>query len=125
MDPYNLNQNYNNGPSSKLAGLNGLPSDYEMALQQQRANGFDNRGAYDFQADLDMFTNTQFFDFDMAEVPENNTSNVSDGDMWGMNNGFMAGKPSYCITVGLSESQPMMTSTPLNRTLHNTPAYQC
>jgi len=81
--------NYNNG---KLTGLNGLPSDYEIALQQQRANGFDSNAGYDFQADLDMFTNTQFFDFEMAEVPETNSpNNGPTEDGWALNAGFLAG----------------------------------
>lgn len=89
MAEYNSCPQHSN--SQPFAGLNGLPQDYEMALQQQRAN---HGGQYDFQADLDMFTNTQFFDFDMAEMPVENSPHESSNerDLWAMNGGhYMTG----------------------------------
>lgn len=46
---------------SSIANLNTIPSEYELAMQQQQEG-------YNMQADLDLFTNAQFFDFDMAEM---------------------------------------------------------
>lgn len=48
---------------SSIANLNALPSEYELAMQQQR-------DSFDLEADLAMFTNTQFFDFDVGDVPD-------------------------------------------------------
>jgi len=48
---------------SSIANLNALPSEYELAMQQQADN-------FDLEADLAMFTNTQFFDFDVGEIPD-------------------------------------------------------
>lgn len=50
------------GMYASIANLNTVPSDYELAMQQQQEG-------YNMQADLDLFTNAQFFDFDMAEMP--------------------------------------------------------
>ena len=52
----------NGGMFSSIANLNSIPSDYDLVLQQQE--GYD---------DLDMFMNTQLFDFDMGTVTENNS----------------------------------------------------
>lgn len=75
---------------TNVAGLNGVPQpEFDMALQHQQ-NPHHQPG-YDFQADLDMFTNTQFFDLDMGEVPESASPSSRDGDAWGVNGGFIGG----------------------------------
>jgi len=57
---------------SNIANLNALPSEYELAMQQQTDN-------FDLEADLAMFTNTQFFDFDVGEIPEATQGFVQQG----------------------------------------------
>jgi len=52
---------------SSIANLNALPSEYELAMQHQR-------DTFDLESDLALFTNTQFFDFDVAEVPDSTQS---------------------------------------------------
>jgi len=56
----------NGGMFSSIAHLNSIPSEYDLVMQQQQEG-------YDVQADLDMFMNTQLFDFDMGTVTENNS----------------------------------------------------
>lgn len=52
---------------SNIANLNALPSEYELAMQQ-------GRDSFDLEADLAMFTNTQFFDFDVGQAPDSTPS---------------------------------------------------
>ena len=59
---------------SSIANLNTVPSDYELAMQQQQ-------DGYNMQADLDLFTNAQFFDFDMAEMPNSSPTGFNDADL--------------------------------------------
>ncbi|RAL16505.1 putative bZIP transcription factor (MetR) [Aspergillus homomorphus CBS 101889] len=53
---------YNGRPapnfSQYLEDLNAIPSPYDQAVQQQQQD------SYNFDADLSLFTNTEFFDFD-------------------------------------------------------------
>lgn len=46
--------------SQYIANLNTIPSTQEMSPQGQ--------DGYNFEADLAIFTNTQFFDFDLGEI---------------------------------------------------------
>jgi len=62
---------------SSIANLNTIPTEYELNLQQQPEN-------YD---DLDLFMNTQLFDFDMGTITENNspaTTSYADSELLGM-----------------------------------------
>lgn len=57
----------NGGMFSSIANLNSNPTEYDLVLQQQQ-DGYD---------DLDMFMNTQLFDFDMGTVTENNSPSTT------------------------------------------------
>ena len=59
---------------SSIANLNTVPSEYELAMQQQQEG-------YNMQADLDLFTNAQFFDFDMAEMPTQSPTAFNDNEL--------------------------------------------
>lgn len=48
--------------SQFIANLNTIPSAHEMATQNQEGFNIDE--------DLALFTNTEFFDFDMGEIPD-------------------------------------------------------
>ncbi|KAE8413934.1 hypothetical protein BDV36DRAFT_267115 [Aspergillus pseudocaelatus] len=45
--------------SQYLDDLNAIPSPYDQAVQQQQ-----QQGSYNLDADLSLFTNAEFFDFD-------------------------------------------------------------
>lgn len=79
---------------TNVTGLNVLPSEYDMNLQPQQPHA-----GYDFQSDLDMFTNTQFFDLDMGEVPETNSPNSLDGEHWAVGGNFVGGESSTSPSV--------------------------
>lgn len=62
---------------SSIANLNTIPTEYELNMQPQQ-------GDYD---DLDLFMNTQLFDFDMGTITENNspaTTSYADSELLGM-----------------------------------------
>lgn len=66
---------------TNIAGLNTIPTpaDYDLALQQQQQEG------YNMTSDLDLFTNAQFFDFDMGEMPAQSPTNFSEIDPFSLN----------------------------------------
>jgi hypothetical protein len=71
----------NRGVYSAIHGLNTIPTEYDLAMQQQQEG-------YDVQADLDLFMNTQLFDFEMGTTAtENNSPSAAtfpDNDILGM-----------------------------------------
>lgn len=62
----------NGGIFSSIANLNSIPTEYDLVMQQQQ-----QQDGYD---ELDMFMNTQLFDFDMGTVTENNSPTTGFGD---------------------------------------------
>lgn len=62
----NFNGRKANNIFSHIDNLNTLPSDYDLAMPSQQ-------NAFDLEADMAMFTNTQFFDFDLGESKNANS----------------------------------------------------
>jgi len=117
---------------SSIANLNTIPTEYELHLQQQPEN-------YD---DLDLFMNTQLFDFDMGTITENNspaTTSYADNELLGMMgmqqqnqsqqqqqqvdfsnlaSGFEAGHQSSFATLPSNGGRQNIQSGPLPLPLH-------
>ncbi len=62
--------------SEFIANLNAIPSDQDLAAQQQDFN---------FDDDLAMFTNTTFFDFDLGQDADLNTNTQRFGEQLDFN----------------------------------------
>lgn len=90
----NFNGRKANNLYSHIDNLNALPSEYELTMPQQ-PNGFD------IEADMAIFTNTQFFDFDLGEP---DTTNAFDRDF------STALQPTH-TSSGLDPSLNFMKST--------------
>lgn len=67
------------GIYSNMQSVPGLNPDYDINLHG-------HQHGYDFQGDLDLFTNTQFFDFDMGEMPETQSPTSEETAHWPVHN---------------------------------------
>ncbi|KAL4809110.1 hypothetical protein BDV18DRAFT_133971 [Aspergillus unguis] len=72
--------------SQYLDDLNAIPSPYDVAMQQQQQQQQQQQDGFNLDNDLSLFTNTEFFDFDLNipsfdQVDENNAPVSQKSDM--------------------------------------------
>lgn len=93
MSGFNGRRGLNN-MYSNIANLNVIPSAYDLAMQQQQSQSGSagqtgqQQDSFGMASDLDLFTNAQFFDFDMGEMPTQSPTGFNETDPFSINQGL-------------------------------------